>query len=295
MHGISRLAPPTPGDFSVFCLWSTLAQIMLDLLVNLSPIHFEVLTVTTKSDSDRDGQSGQLVSVHPSLGESTYHSLRQEILSCKLAMGSSLTEASLMEKYKVGRATCRLALARLVQEGFVRSVPRHGYIVTPITLKDVEELFAMRLLLESAAAKLAAGKADIRLLRQIEGSARNNTASRDAGNRMGFFLDANREFHLAIATASGNGRLAQNISVLLDEMKRLVALGFGRQGGSAEIDHDHMELIAALERGDGTAAERIVKRHIQTFRDMTLDKVMKSIRAQSESMSLANVHLGGGQ
>lgn len=233
-----------------------------------------------------------VVSLNASLGEATYNKLRQEILSCKLAMGSSLTEAALMERYQVSRATCRLALTRLVQEGYVKSVPRQGHFVTPITLKDVEEVFEMRLLLEPAAARLAAGRADIRQLSQIEDSARNNNASLDAGNRMGFFLDANREFHLAIAQASGNARLAQNISVLLDEMKRLVALGFSRQGASAEIGHDHLDLIAALERGDGLAAEGIVKRHILTFRDLTLENVMKSIRASSESIPLGSMLAG---
>lgn len=241
---------------------------------------------------DSGEATAQVAPIHASLGEATYHRLRQEILSCTLAMGSSLTESALMEKYQVGRATCRLALARLAQEGYVRSVPRQGYVVTSITLKDVEELFAMRLLLEPAAARLAAGRADVRLLRRIEAAARHNTATREPGNRLGYFLDANREFHLAIAHACGNGRLERHIAALLDEMDRLVALGFGQQGGSAEIPHDHVELIDALERGDGAAAERIVRRHVQTFRDMTLEKVLRSLRPQSEALPLAAVPAG---
>lgn len=220
------------------------------------------------------------------LCESTYHSLRQEILSCSLAPGSTLTETSVMEKYGVGKSTCRLALARLVQEGFIQSIPRQGYLVTPITLKDVEELFALRLLLEPAAAKLAAGKADVRALAEIESCIRKNTASRNKGNRIGFFLDANREFHRAIAQASGNTRLTNNISTLLDEMKRLVALGFVQQGGNPHIDNDHIELMDALKRGDANGAEQIAYRHVKTFRDMTLERVMESIRVSSEGLPL---------
>ena len=76
------------------------------------------------------------------LGESTYLAIRQAILSCSLRPESMLTEAALMEQYAVGKSTCRLALARLTHDGLVRSVPRHGYIVVPVTLKDVEEVFA---------------------------------------------------------------------------------------------------------------------------------------------------------
>jgi len=238
-----------------------------------------------KPSSSRAG-SVRSLPVSALLGESTYHSLRQEILSCSLAPGSTLTEASVMEKYGVGKSTCRLALARLVQEGFIQSIPRQGYLVTPITLKDVEELFALRLLLEPAAARLAAGKADVRALAEIESCIRKNTASRNKGNRIGFFLDANREFHRAIALASGNTRLANGISTLLDEMKRLVALGFVQQDGSPHIANDHNELMDALKRGDAESAERIAHRHVETFRDMTLARVMDSIRLNSVALPL---------
>jgi DNA-binding GntR family transcriptional regulator len=221
-----------------------------------------------------------------SRGEATYLALRRDILSCTLAPASSLTEQFLMERYKVGKSTCRLALARMVQEGFVRSVPRQGYVVTPITLKDVEELFELRLLLEPAAARLAAGRVNVDALTEIEATKRTNKASRNAGNRISYFMDANKEFHLLVAQASGNGRLARNLSDVLDEMKRLVALGFIQQGASPEIAHDHEELIDALRAGDGARAEKIAARHVKTFRDMTLDRIMASIRLNSETLPL---------
>jgi DNA-binding GntR family transcriptional regulator len=212
------------------------------------------------------------------LGESAYTALRQAILSCSIPPGATLTEATVMERLKVGKSTCRFALVRLMQEGFVRSLPRQGYLVVPIRLADVEELFALRLLLEPEAARLAAGKVDADMLLRLERAGRNNKVSKDAGNRIGFFLDANREFHWAIAVASGNSRLAKSISGLLDEMKRLVALGFASGNDSPEIEGDHLELIKALAAGDGDAAAAISRRHIERFRDMTLERVLDTIR-----------------
>jgi DNA-binding GntR family transcriptional regulator len=192
-----------------------------------------------------------------------------------------------MEKYNVGKSTCRIALARLVQEGFVQSIPRQGYIITPITLKDVEELFALRLILEPAAAKLAAGKADVRALSEIEAVIRKtDSRARDKEKRIGIFWDANREFHLSIAAASGNTRLVQNIATLLDEMRRLVALGYGQQGASPAIADDHIDLVNALRAGDGKLAEQISYRHVEKFKEMTLARVMESIRLNNESRPL---------
>jgi DNA-binding GntR family transcriptional regulator len=220
------------------------------------------------------------------LGESTYLAIRQAILSCSVRPGSMLTEAALMEQYKVGKSTCRLALARLTHEGLVRSVPRHGYTIVPVTLKDVEEVFALRLILEPEAARLAAGKVDAKALMRIDRAGRGNSASKNHGNRIGFFLDANREFHMVIAAASGNERLARSISALFDEMTRLVALGFNAGDDSVEIADDHRLLVDALEAGDGKLAARITRRHIEKFRDMTMERVFRSMKQDFENAPL---------
>jgi len=221
------------------------------------------------------------------LGESTYLAMRQAILSCSMKPGSMLTEAALMEQFKVGKSTCRLALVRLTQDGLVRSVPRHGYVVVPVTLKDVEEVFALRLMLEPEAARLAAGKVDANALMRIDRAGRANTASRNKGNRVGFFLDANREFHLTIAMASGNERLVKSLSGLFDEMTRIVALGFTGQDDNPEIDDDHRLLVEALAADDGKTAARIARRHVEKFRDMTLERVFRSIKQDYELFPLA--------
>jgi DNA-binding GntR family transcriptional regulator len=223
------------------------------------------------------------------LGESTYLAIRQAILSCTLQPGSMLTEAELMEHYSVGKSTCRLALARLTHDGLVRSVPRHGYVIVPITLKDVEEVFALRLILEPEAARLAAGNVDTRSLMRIDKAARGNTASQNHGNQIGFFLEGNRAFHMQIATASGNQRLARSISDLFDEMARLVALGFSDEDDSPQIAGDHKLLAEALGMGDGKTAARIARRHIERFRDMTMDRVLRSMKQDFEHAPLVAV------
>ncbi|MDQ7982218.1 GntR family transcriptional regulator [Paraburkholderia sp. SARCC-3016] len=212
------------------------------------------------------------------LSERACSAIRHDILSCVIEPAATLTEASLMARYGIGKATCRVALQRLAQEGFLRAVPRQGYVVRPITLKDVEEVFALRLQLEPLSARLAAGKADIGLLRDLERACRNDDVSLGISNRIGIFMDANAAFHMAVAEASGNSRLVKTLGGLLNEMARLVALGFGVQKTKPEIRHDHTKMIDALESGNGRRAEQIAYRHVATFRDMTMEKVMASLR-----------------
>ena len=128
--------------------------------------------------------------------DDAYERIRRDLLSCKLTPGSTVTESQLMSEYGIGKTSCRIALVRLVHEGFVRSVPRQGYRIAAITLKDVEEVFALRVQLEPLAARLACGRVDVELLRRLEAACRVPHPERALSAQIDVFLEANREFHL---------------------------------------------------------------------------------------------------
>lgn len=223
-----------------------------------------------------------------SQGDTAYTRIRRDILSCRLAPGALITEPGLMEAYAIGKSTCRIALTRLCHEGFVSSLPRKGYQVAPITVKDVEEVFTLRVQLEPLAARLAVGRVDIARLRELEAACRVRHLA-PLPDQIDVFMDANKAFHLEIARATGNERLLRTLSSLMDEMTRLVALGFNVQGTKPEIKHDHNAMIAALEEGDGKRAELIARRHIETFQAMTLEKVYASLSEAGASLPLLAV------
>ena len=58
--------------------------------------------------------------------DDAYARIRHDILSCRLLPSAMVTEPDLMQRYSVGKNSCRHALVRLVQEGYVRSIPRQG-------------------------------------------------------------------------------------------------------------------------------------------------------------------------
>lgn len=210
-------------------------------------------------------------------GNQAYDILRREIVSCRMLPGTRFTEAELMDRLELGKASCRIALQRLIQDGFVSSIPRHGYRVVPITVKDVDEVFALRSVLEPLAARGAAGRVNRPLLERLEQACRVKLST-DMGNQIDFFLEANRSFHMAIAEASGNQRLVRTLSSLMDEMTRLVALGFGMQGVRPNIENDHTLLIEYLSAGEADAAAEVARRHVETFRAMTMEKVIASLK-----------------
>lgn len=209
-------------------------------------------------------------------GDKAHDLIRSELVSCRIMPGARFTEAELMQRFSLGKASVRVALRRLIEAGLVVSMPRHGYRAAAVTPKDVEEVFALRVALEPLAARLAAGRVNRAQLERLEAACRGKMPG-DVGNQIDFFLEANRGFHMAIAAASGNLRLVRTLAGLLDEMTRLVALGFGVQGVRPNIANDHALLIEHLVAGDADAAETVARRHVETFRAMTMEKVMASL------------------
>ncbi|WP_027350461.1 GntR family transcriptional regulator [Halotalea alkalilenta] len=226
-----------------------------------------------------------LTAVPSSQGDAAYRRIRRDILSCRLLPGSRLTEPELMDVYGIGKSSCRIALTRLCHEHLLASLPRKGYQVAPVTVKDVEEVFTLRAQLEPLAARLAVERVDIERLRVLEAACRVMHPA-PLPEQIDVFMDANKAFHLEIARAAGNERLLRTLSGLMDEMTRLVALGFNVQGTKPEIKHDHNAMIKAFEERDGKRAELIARRHIETFQAMTLEKVYASLSESGVSLPL---------
>ncbi|MDP1675176.1 MAG: GntR family transcriptional regulator [Burkholderiales bacterium] len=211
----------------------------------------------------------------PLLSERAYERVKHDIICCLIAPGTEVSEAQLCEQYKLGKAPVRMALSRLAHDGLVRAMPRRGYMVAPVTLKDIQDVFELRLLLEPRATRLAAGRVDAKRLRVLDEICRAGYQSGDPKSTVRF-LEANKEFHVLIAQASGNARLAHAIAQLLDEMTRLLHLGLGFRNRTQEMQHEHRSLVRALVRGDGVTAEKICQEQIEAARDMVLKAILNS-------------------
>jgi DNA-binding GntR family transcriptional regulator len=205
----------------------------------------------------------------PGLAAQALASLRREVLACRLPPGEAVSELGLTERLGFGRAPIRAALARLAEEGLVQAIPRRGWVVSPVTIRDIHEVFDLRLLLEPEAARRAAGRADPPALRHLEAICAAGHRPDDPDTALDF-LDANRRFHVAVAELSGNARLARQVGRLLDEATRMLVLGLSRRDRSREMAHEHAALLRALADGAAEAAAAITVAQVTAAREMVL-------------------------
>src|SRR3954462_2533940 len=91
-------------------------------------------------------------------GAAAYERLRTAIVALELGPRTGGSEARLVAGFGFSRAAVRAALARLRAEGLVVAEPRRGHVIAPLTLRDVLEIYDLRLLLEPPGAEAAAGQ-----------------------------------------------------------------------------------------------------------------------------------------
>lgn len=194
--------------------------------------------------------------------QQAYQRLREAILQGELLPGQRLVEKELSERFGLGRAAIRTALAKLEQDGLVESEPYRGAWVRVITEEEAVEILEARMALECLAVRHAARKATpeaIARLRQIH-------AQMEARFREGDLLgmsELNSLFHRTLVEISGHGAARRLIEALRAQGVRhqfRTVLVPGRSQRSLE---EHRLILEAVAAHDEEGAERAMKAHLQ--------------------------------
>lgn len=217
-----------------------------------------------------------------SLADLAYGAIRQAILRCDLAPGQYVTEAQLSTQFGAGRAAVRAALARLGHEHLVRAIPRKGHQIAPITFQQVRDLFGVRLIVEPAAARLAAERADEQILGDLDAC---NRACRHLPGQddVVALRQANHRFHAALAQASGNERLTSIVRTVLDELDRVLYIPqLANVWHRIDSSYDeHQRVLDALRRRDTEAAWQAQYDHVLLNQHFAIDSLISSPRLRS--------------
>lgn len=212
-----------------------------------------------------------------SQADMAYGVIRRAVLQLELAPGEQVTESQLASRYNFGRAAVRSALTRLSHERFVQAMPRHGYEIAPITFRQVRDLFGVRLVIEPALAGLAARANDPEVIADLE---RLNDACivRPGQDEPQFQCTANSAFHMGVARASGNERLAEIERTVLDELERVLYLpAITRDGVRVSSSfEEHGRIVEAIRRGDADGATQAATDHIVPNQRSVIDALISS-------------------
>lgn len=214
-----------------------------------------------------------------SLTEQAYIALREKVISCELPPGADVKEAELAAMLEMSKTPVREAMGRLCLEGLMQAFPRRGYRVTPVTVKDMNNLFELRSILEGAAAGLAAKNTTEENLDQLEDLASAKYQIGE-GESTKSFVASNHQFHIGIAKASNNPRLISLIERHLEEGTRFLYMGTRARDVNFETNSDHQGIIAALRTRDAQAATSLMQQHIENTRTGLLNALINQSDTQ---------------
>jgi len=193
--------------------------------------------------------------------ELAYLQLRKAIVRCEIANGVQLSQRELSEMLGVGRTPLREALRMLQREGLVEAEPNHRVRVADFSIPDLEQLYAMRISLETLAIRLTVPLLQSDDLRRIEGYL-NQMAGLPTPDEYERWEVPHRAFHLSLVTHAGS-RIVTMIAQLSDHAERY------RRFYSAEAPRayergmrEHQAIVdACLARDPGLAAERLARHY----------------------------------
>lgn len=201
-----------------------------------------------------------------------HEKLREEILACRLSPGADLREQELASRFQVSKSPVRDALLRLEREQLVTIAPRQGYRVAPISLSDARDLLRLRSVLECASAAEAAREADGRELAALD-----RFRSFRPSQWLEGFAGYNREFHCALARASGNRRMSALTCELIEQTRRLVHVSVQEvPRRTAPLVTEHAAIIDAVQVGDGRRASALLRTHIAAAERRVADALSRA-------------------
>lgn len=158
-----------------------------------------------------------------SLADEAYAELRARIVDCRLVPGSRVTEKQLATELGIGLTPVRQALARLDTEDLVRTLPRRGYQIAPLTIESVNDLFQVWRILGPAIAEVAGQKMPAQTWPRFIAKFRAALSAIEQGDVSAFLRNA-EESWMMMAEATGNRRLVAMYVRLVGELRRVFTL-----------------------------------------------------------------------
>ena len=187
-------------------------------------------------------------------------SLRTQILNGELAPGTPLREVELAAAYGVGRYSLRAAMQALVHEGLLRHEPNRGVFVPQLSAADVEDLFILRIALETEAARrVVEARADLSGMETalLEMEAITDERPWDQ------IVDSDLRFHRELIEAVGSERMRRTFVSLQSELRLLLAQLKPHYDRPDTLGAEHRIVYDAVTGQRAAPAVKRVREHLE--------------------------------
>ncbi len=204
-----------------------------------------------------------------SRADEVYEQLKRDVAEFRLVPGDRFTEQSVCERLDVSRTPVRQALTRLQQEGYVEVLYRAGWRVLPFDFEKFEQLYDLRMVLETTAAHrlcedgLHASNFKNRAL--LEGLIARWLVPVAERSTDAVQVSAwDEAFHCTLVEAAGNAEMARVHRDVTDRIRIIRRLDFTKQARIDATYDEHAKILKAIRAKRGDQAAMLLRAHITT-------------------------------
>jgi len=190
-----------------------------------------------------------------------YDRIYAAISERRLLPGTKLSEERLAQAFHASRTRVREVLLRLSQELIVESHPNRGAFVASPTSEDMHHVFAVRRALERAIAAELSERFGGQAIAHLRGHLDSEARARAGGDRAAL-ARLTGDFHVRLAETTGNRIFTENLRRLV-ALTGLIIAQYDAQASSACPEHEHEDIVKAIEAGDARRAERLMLQHLE--------------------------------
>ncbi len=201
------------------------------------------------------------------LSASIVATLKERIIHWQYPPEHRLTEAELCQKFSVSRSPVREALRTLATDGFVKKMPNRGYAVKQYNLREIEELYEVRLALELFVVECLAKrgtpkKDDIDALKRTWTGLLNGSSKKDEE-----LARLDTLFHETLAHAAGNKSLLRQLRAINERLLLFRMIDFGKAHRAESTCHQHLEILKRIAAKDILGARKAMQKNIENGRN----------------------------
>ena len=192
--------------------------------------------------------------------------LERMILTGDLAAGAKLNEATIADMLGVSRGPVREAFRALEGSGLVRLLKNRGVFVRQIDVKEADEIYELRAVLDEFVGRRVAQIAtdeNIRDLRTLV--ERMDKAA--AKNDLDAYHQINLAFHDRLVELSGNTKLLVTYRRLVNELHLYRRTALAQIGALPLSSHQHHDIVEKIAAGQASAAGRALYDHVTGSRE----------------------------
>ncbi len=189
-------------------------------------------------------------------------SIRMEIVSRNFPPGMKLSEQILCSRWKVSRTPIREALRHLESEGFISSSKHKGFVVTSISMHDVEQIYSILIALDSLAGRLATpslanNPRKLKNLRTLCDEMKELCERRDIEG----YMKRNLEFHSIIFRSSENSWMINILENLHSHTNRFILNALYIPRRIEKSAQEHLDILRYIEEGNEKGVEKAISAH----------------------------------